>query len=199
MVLTVLYILNIFWSPVITNNRHWGALFSCRKLTCVHPFSQGENMCFCSHLSRFMRDCKFAAVAASSFELVFFLLTIRCPVLCGEELLGQEGWRGVCAHWLCGRGAEEVWQRLVAHQVSRSSLSALRTIDNREIRNTLWGVQQCPASVFTRKHWTNIWLLEVDLIKGALCSFGEEIQTQNCNIYNINEVIIQIFSFLNTE
>ena len=28
-------------------------------------------------------------------------------------------------------------------------------------------------------------------IKGALCSFGEEIQTQNCNINNINEVMIQ--------
>ena len=27
--------------------------------------------------------------------------------------------------------------------------------------------------------------------KGALCRFGEEIQTQNVYIYNINEVIIQ--------
>ena len=28
-------------------------------------------------------------------------------------------------------------------------------------------------------------------VKGALRSFGEEIQTQNFNIYNINEVITQ--------
>ena len=29
------------------------------------------------------------------------------------------------------------------------------------------------------------------LLKDALCSFGEENQTLNCNIYNINEVIDQ--------
>ena len=28
-------------------------------------------------------------------------------------------------------------------------------------------------------------------LKGALCSFGQEIQTQNFYIYNINEVMIQ--------
>ena len=28
-------------------------------------------------------------------------------------------------------------------------------------------------------------------IKGALCSFGEEIQTHNCVIYNISEAMIQ--------
>ena len=33
-------------------------------------------------------------------------------------------------------------------------------------------------------------------IKGALCSFGEEIQTQNLNIYNINETVIQNLSIL---
>ena len=27
-------------------------------------------------------------------------------------------------------------------------------------------------------------------LKGALCRFGEEIQTQRFNLYNINEVII---------
>ena len=32
---------------------------------------------------------------------------------------------------------------------------------------------------------------DADSIKGAICSFGEETQTQNCNIYNINEVILQ--------
>lgn len=30
----------------------------------------------------------------------------------------------------------------------------------------------------------------VQVIKGAVCIFGEEIQTQNFNIYNINEAII---------
>ena len=29
------------------------------------------------------------------------------------------------------------------------------------------------------------------ILKGALCRFGGEIQTQNFNIYNTNEVIIQ--------
>lgn len=29
-------------------------------------------------------------------------------------------------------------------------------------------------------------------IKGSLCSFGQDIQTQNCYIYNVNEVILQI-------
>ena len=33
-------------------------------------------------------------------------------------------------------------------------------------------------------------------IKGALCNFGEEIQTQNFNVYNINEVIIQNQKYL---
>ena len=33
-------------------------------------------------------------------------------------------------------------------------------------------------------------------IKGALCSFGEENQTQNCNIYNINEVIKHTLKYL---
>ena len=28
-------------------------------------------------------------------------------------------------------------------------------------------------------------------IKGAVCGFGEEIQNDNCNIYSINEVILQ--------
>ena len=28
-------------------------------------------------------------------------------------------------------------------------------------------------------------------VKGAMCSFGDEIKTQNFNINNINEVIIQ--------
>ena len=36
--------------------------------------------------------------------------------------------------------------------------------------------------------------LRVDF-KGALCSFGEEIQSQNFYIYNINEVIIQTIYF----
>lgn len=31
-------------------------------------------------------------------------------------------------------------------------------------------------------------------ISGALCGFSEEIQTHNCNTYNINEVNIFIFS-----
>ena len=31
-------------------------------------------------------------------------------------------------------------------------------------------------------------------IKGALYSFGRDIQTQNCNVYNINEVLIQTLS-----
>ena len=31
-------------------------------------------------------------------------------------------------------------------------------------------------------------------LKGALCSFREEIQTENCIIHNINEVIIELFS-----
>lgn len=30
-------------------------------------------------------------------------------------------------------------------------------------------------------------------VKGALSCFGEEIQSQDCNIYNMNEVIIQTF------
>ena len=30
------------------------------------------------------------------------------------------------------------------------------------------------------------------LVKGALCSFAEKIQTQIRNIYNINEVVIQM-------
>lgn len=29
-------------------------------------------------------------------------------------------------------------------------------------------------------------------VVGALCGFGDKIKTQNCNIYTINEVIIQI-------
>lgn len=29
-------------------------------------------------------------------------------------------------------------------------------------------------------------------IKGSLCSFGQEIQTQNVNIYSVNEVILRI-------
>lgn len=29
-------------------------------------------------------------------------------------------------------------------------------------------------------------------IKRSLCSFGQDIQTQNCYIYNVNEVILQI-------
>ena len=36
----------------------------------------------------------------------------------------------------------------------------------------------------------------IQRIKGALCSFGEEIQTQNLNIYNINETVIQNLSIL---
>ena len=33
-------------------------------------------------------------------------------------------------------------------------------------------------------------------IKGALCSFGDEIQTQNLNIYNIIELIMQQLKYL---
>lgn len=29
-------------------------------------------------------------------------------------------------------------------------------------------------------------------IKGSLCSFGQDIQTKNCYIYNVNEVMLQI-------
>ena len=32
-------------------------------------------------------------------------------------------------------------------------------------------------------------------LKGALCCFGEEIQTQNFNIYNINEATIQTHKY----
>ena len=34
-------------------------------------------------------------------------------------------------------------------------------------------------------------LLTLQQLKGALCRFGEEIQTLNFNIYSINEVITQ--------
>ena len=34
-------------------------------------------------------------------------------------------------------------------------------------------------------------ILFIPYIKGALCSVGEEIQTQNFYIYNIKEVMIQ--------
>ena len=33
------------------------------------------------------------------------------------------------------------------------------------------------------------------LLKGALCGLGEEIQTQNCNIYNIHKRMIQTRHF----
>ena len=34
-------------------------------------------------------------------------------------------------------------------------------------------------------------------IKGAFCSFGEEIQTQNFHVYNINKRIIQAHKWAN--
>ena len=40
------------------------------------------------------------------------------------------------------------------------------------------------------------------LFKWALCSFGEEIQTQNFNVYNVNEVkntTLEIFIVRRTE
>ena len=33
------------------------------------------------------------------------------------------------------------------------------------------------------------------LLKGALCGLGEEIQTQNCNIYNIHKRMIRTKTF----
>ena len=38
-----------------------------------------------------------------------------------------------------------------------------------------------------------LWLNKQIDLKWALCSVGEEIQTQNFNIYSINEVIIVFF------
>ena len=32
------------------------------------------------------------------------------------------------------------------------------------------------------------------MFEGALCSFGEEIQTQNLNVYTINEVMIEVLN-----
>ena len=43
-------------------------------------------------------------------------------------------------------------------------------------------------SAFTTQHWVYIWMMDY-VFKGALYCFGEEIQTQNLNIYNIIEVI----------
>ena len=42
-------------------------------------------------------------------------------------------------------------------------------------------------------HQNNKIICKIHLIKGALCSLGEETQTQN--IYSINEVMKQIFIF----
>ena len=36
-------------------------------------------------------------------------------------------------------------------------------------------------------------------VKGALSCFGEEIQSQDCNIYNMNELIIQTFPYDNKQ
>lgn len=44
--------------------------------------------------------------------VAFRFFVLRC-----EELLHQEKWWSAFVHWLCGRGVEEVWRRLVAHQV----------------------------------------------------------------------------------
>ena len=35
-----------------------------------------------------------------------------------------------------------------------------------------------------------------EVVEGALCSFGEETQTQNFNIYNVNKEIIQTEKYL---
>ena len=41
--------------------------------------------------------------------------------------------------------------------------------------------------------------MAVCILKRALCGFGREYPTQNCNIYNINEIIIQTHVFSITE
>ena len=40
-------------------------------------------------------------------------------------------------------------------------------------------------------HFLTAVINEKQAIKGALCGFGGDIQTENFNIYNTNEVIIQ--------
>lgn len=54
-------------------------------------------------------------------KLLLICVSNRYSVLCCEELFNKEGWRGVCAHWLCGGSAEKIWQWLVVHQVCQSS------------------------------------------------------------------------------
>ena len=44
-----------------------------------------------------------------------------------------------------------------------------------------------------------LWVLLLIHYKGALCSFGEEIQTQNFNSHSINEEIIQMYVYFFTE
>ena len=41
--------------------------------------------------------------------------------------------------------------------------------------------------------WTVVVTKIASIFKGALSSCGQEIQTQNCNIYNLNEVMILTF------
>ena len=75
--------------------------------------------------------------------------------------------------------------------------------DYYDVMRWLWDSHQCKAGFYSCSWWggpqfelfcTELKLLTVFSIERTLCSSEDAIQIQNCNVYNINEVIIQTFS-----
>ena len=77
-------------------------------------------------------------------------------------------------------------------------LSCRKKIQNNELKDTLFGLRELQSHNLRVPLQTFI----LTIVKWALCSFGEEIKSQNLNIYSINEVIIQthlFFPYLNKQ
>ena len=84
-------------------------------------------------------------------------------------------------------------------KVFHSEIQGESSLCNTRLMN---GIFCCNSLSYTLlpQSWRNTFVLNIPLFwssKGALCSFIEEIQTENLSIYNINEVTIQTFFSIN--